>query len=107
MTVTRVELPEEYEGAAEMLTELKEDVFGVEDDDDAGNQETLNEDVEFDNSDSGKKDKLKLSIKNPPDLELQELPHHLEYALLEKDSKLPGIIASHLSKKQKEKQLDV
>ena len=50
MTVTRVELPEEHEGAAEMLTELKEDVFGVEDDDDAGNQETLNEGMRFDNS---------------------------------------------------------
>nr|GEU32867.1 reverse transcriptase domain-containing protein [Tanacetum cinerariifolium] len=35
--------------------------------------------------------KAKSSIKEPPELELKELPSHLEYAFLEETDKLPGI----------------
>ncbi|GKC35702.1 reverse transcriptase domain-containing protein [Tanacetum coccineum] len=35
----------------------------------------------------------KSSIEEPPDLELKDLPSHLEYAFLEKNDKLPVIIA--------------
>nr|GEV01775.1 reverse transcriptase domain-containing protein [Tanacetum cinerariifolium] len=35
--------------------------------------------------------KAKSSIKEPPELELKELPSHLEYAFLEEIDKLPGI----------------
>ncbi|GJU11976.1 reverse transcriptase domain-containing protein [Tanacetum coccineum] len=36
-------------------------------------------------------EKIKSSIDDPPDLELKDLPPHLEYAFLEGTSKLPGI----------------
>ena len=54
MTVTYVKQPEEHQEAAEMLIESEEDVFGIEDD--AGNQETPNEDMGFDKFDRGKED---------------------------------------------------
>ncbi|GKF65213.1 hypothetical protein Tco_0191730, partial [Tanacetum coccineum] len=38
--------------------------------------------------------KIKSSIDDPPDLELKDLPSHLEYAFLEGTSKLPVIIAN-------------
>ncbi|GJT58826.1 reverse transcriptase domain-containing protein [Tanacetum coccineum] len=37
----------------------------------------------------------KSSIKDPPDLELKDLPSHLEYAFLEENDKLPFIIAKY------------
>ena len=46
--------------------------------------------------------RLKDSIKEPPELELKQLPNYLEYAFLVENSKLPVIIASDLSKEQKE-----
>ncbi|GJR68327.1 reverse transcriptase domain-containing protein [Tanacetum coccineum] len=36
-------------------------------------------------------EKIKSSCEDPPDLELKDLPSHLEYAFLEGDDKLPGI----------------
>ncbi|GKC57649.1 hypothetical protein Tco_1085247, partial [Tanacetum coccineum] len=41
------------------------------------------------------------SIDEPPDVELKELPPHLEYAFLEGDDKLPVIIAKDLSVEEK------
>ncbi|GJV42847.1 reverse transcriptase domain-containing protein [Tanacetum coccineum] len=41
----------------------------------------------------------KSSIDEPPEVELKDLPPHLEYAFLEGDDKLPVIIAKDLSKK--------
>ncbi|GKA91548.1 reverse transcriptase domain-containing protein [Tanacetum coccineum] len=38
-------------------------------------------------------EKVKSSCEDPPDLELKDLPSHLEYAFLEGDDKLPVIIA--------------
>nr|GEY28984.1 reverse transcriptase domain-containing protein [Tanacetum cinerariifolium] len=40
--------------------------------------------------------KEKSSIEEPPELELKELPSHLEYAFLEDSNKLPVIIAKNL-----------
>nr|GFB66862.1 reverse transcriptase domain-containing protein [Tanacetum cinerariifolium] len=46
-----------------------------------------------------KKDKS--SIDEPPEVELKDLPPHLEYAFLESDDNLPVIIAKDLSVKEK------
>nr|GEZ93417.1 reverse transcriptase domain-containing protein [Tanacetum cinerariifolium] len=43
----------------------------------------------------------KSSIDEPPEVELKDLPHHLEYAFLEGDDKLPVIIAKDLSVEEK------
>ncbi|GJR06289.1 reverse transcriptase domain-containing protein, partial [Tanacetum coccineum] len=51
--------------------------------------------------------KIKSSIENPPDLELKDLPPHLEYAFLEGTSKLPIIIAKDLKREEKEQLLKV
>nr|GEU79242.1 reverse transcriptase domain-containing protein [Tanacetum cinerariifolium] len=46
--------------------------------------------------------KAKSSIEEPPELELKELPSHLEYAFLEDTDKLPVIIANDLKDVEKE-----
>ena len=51
--------------------------------------------------------RAKPSIEEPPEVELKQLPDYLQDAFLEKDSKLPMIIASKLSQVQKEKLLHV
>nr|GEZ47868.1 reverse transcriptase domain-containing protein [Tanacetum cinerariifolium]GEZ51101.1 reverse transcriptase domain-containing protein [Tanacetum cinerariifolium] len=43
----------------------------------------------------------KSSIDEPPEVELKDLPPHLEYAFLEGDEKLPVIIAKYLSMEEK------
>ncbi|GKB74236.1 reverse transcriptase domain-containing protein [Tanacetum coccineum] len=43
----------------------------------------------------------KSSIDEPPEVELKDLPPHLEYAFLEGDDKLPVIIAKNLSVEEK------
>ncbi|GJU53652.1 reverse transcriptase domain-containing protein [Tanacetum coccineum] len=43
----------------------------------------------------------KSSIDEPPEVELKDLPPHLEYAFLEGDDKLPVIIAKYLSDEEK------
>nr|GEW04582.1 reverse transcriptase domain-containing protein [Tanacetum cinerariifolium] len=43
----------------------------------------------------------KSSIDEPPEVELKDLPPHLEYAFLEGDDKLPAIIAKDLSDEKK------
>ncbi|GJS91524.1 reverse transcriptase domain-containing protein [Tanacetum coccineum] len=50
-------------------------------------------------------EKIKSSIDDPPDLELKDLPSHLEYAFLEGTSKLPVIIAKDLKREEKEQLL--
>ncbi|GKA21144.1 reverse transcriptase domain-containing protein [Tanacetum coccineum] len=52
-------------------------------------------------------EKNKTSIDDPPDLELKDLPPHLEYAFLEGTSKLPVIIAKDLKREEKEQLLKV
>nr|GEY76891.1 hypothetical protein [Tanacetum cinerariifolium] len=46
--------------------------------------------------------KEKSSIEEPPDLELKDLPSHLEYAFLEDSNKLPVIIAKNLKVDERE-----
>nr|GEU44270.1 reverse transcriptase domain-containing protein [Tanacetum cinerariifolium] len=46
--------------------------------------------------------KAKSFIEEPPELELKELPSHLEYAFLEESNKLPVIIAKDLKNVEKE-----
>ncbi|GJY21039.1 reverse transcriptase domain-containing protein [Tanacetum coccineum] len=52
-------------------------------------------------------EKIKTLIKDPPNLELKDLPPHLEYAFLEGTSKLPVIIAKDLREEEKEQLLKV
>nr|GEZ05866.1 retrovirus-related Pol polyprotein from transposon TNT 1-94 [Tanacetum cinerariifolium] len=51
--------------------------------------------------------KAKSSIEEPPELELKELPSHLEYAFLEATNKLPVIIGKDLKDDEKEDLLKV
>nr|GFB22825.1 reverse transcriptase domain-containing protein [Tanacetum cinerariifolium] len=44
---------------------------------------------------------VKSSIDEPLEVELKDLPHHLEYAFLEGDNKLPVIIAKELGSNEK------
>nr|GFA66473.1 reverse transcriptase domain-containing protein [Tanacetum cinerariifolium] len=44
---------------------------------------------------------VKSSVDEPPKVELKDLPHHLEYAFLEGDDKLPVIIAKELRSEEK------
>ncbi|GKB46614.1 reverse transcriptase domain-containing protein [Tanacetum coccineum] len=44
---------------------------------------------------------IKSSIDDPPELELKDLPYHLEYAFLEGTDKLPVIISKELKDKEK------
>nr|GEY67285.1 reverse transcriptase domain-containing protein [Tanacetum cinerariifolium] len=44
---------------------------------------------------------VKSSIDEPPEVELKDLAHHLEYAFLEGDNKLPVIIAKELGDEEK------
>ncbi|GJT80959.1 hypothetical protein Tco_1055301 [Tanacetum coccineum] len=44
---------------------------------------------------------VKSSIDEPPEVELKDLPPHLEYAFLEGDNKLPVIIAKDLKDEEK------
>ncbi|GKA66404.1 reverse transcriptase domain-containing protein [Tanacetum coccineum] len=49
----------------------------------------------------------KYSIEEPPELELKDLPSHLEYAYLEENDKLPVIIAKDLKNEEKDALLKV
>nr|GEZ36671.1 hypothetical protein [Tanacetum cinerariifolium] len=44
---------------------------------------------------------IKSSVDEPPEVELKDLPYHLEYAFLEGDNKLPVIIAKELGDEEK------
>nr|GEX12236.1 reverse transcriptase domain-containing protein [Tanacetum cinerariifolium] len=44
---------------------------------------------------------IKSSVDEPPGVELKDQPHHLEYAFLEGDNKLPVIIAKELGSEEK------
>nr|GEZ85270.1 reverse transcriptase domain-containing protein [Tanacetum cinerariifolium] len=44
---------------------------------------------------------VKSSVDEPPEIELKDLPHHLEYAFLVGDNKLPVIIAKELGDEEK------
>nr|GFB56829.1 reverse transcriptase domain-containing protein [Tanacetum cinerariifolium] len=44
---------------------------------------------------------VKSSVDEPPEVELKDLPHHLEYVFLKGDNKLPVIIAKELRSEEK------
>nr|GFA53837.1 hypothetical protein [Tanacetum cinerariifolium] len=44
---------------------------------------------------------IKSSVDEPPEVELKDLPHHLEYAFLKGNNKLPVIIAKELRSEEK------
>nr|GFC40543.1 DNA-directed DNA polymerase [Tanacetum cinerariifolium] len=44
---------------------------------------------------------VKSSVNEPPEVELKDLPPHLEYAFIEGDNKLPVIIAKELGEEEK------
>nr|GFD41436.1 reverse transcriptase domain-containing protein [Tanacetum cinerariifolium] len=44
---------------------------------------------------------IKSSVDEPPEVELKDLPPHLEYAFLEGDNKFPVIIAKELREEEK------
>ncbi|GJW10206.1 reverse transcriptase domain-containing protein [Tanacetum coccineum] len=50
---------------------------------------------------------VKSSVDEPPELELKDLPSHLEYAFLEGTNKLPVIIAKNLKDEEKERLVKV
>ncbi|GJS98753.1 reverse transcriptase domain-containing protein [Tanacetum coccineum] len=50
---------------------------------------------------------FKSSVDEPPELELKDLPSHLEYAFLEGTNKLPVIIAKNLKDEEKERLMKV
>nr|GEV11426.1 DNA-directed DNA polymerase [Tanacetum cinerariifolium] len=50
---------------------------------------------------------IKSSIDEPPEVELKDLPPHLEYAFLEGDNKLPIIIAKELGDEEKSALINV
>ncbi|GKA09370.1 reverse transcriptase domain-containing protein [Tanacetum coccineum] len=50
---------------------------------------------------------IKSSVDEPPELELKDLPSHLEYAFLEGTNKLPIIIAKNLKDEEKERLIKV
>nr|GEW33070.1 reverse transcriptase domain-containing protein [Tanacetum cinerariifolium] len=54
-----------------------------------------------------KESKAKSSIEEPPELELKELPSHIEYAFLEDSNKLPVIIAKNLKDVEREALINV
>nr|GEU67929.1 reverse transcriptase domain-containing protein [Tanacetum cinerariifolium] len=56
---------------------------------------------------SAKESKAKSFVEEPPELELKELPSHLEYAFLEDSNKLPVIIAKDLKDVEKEALINV
>lgn len=57
--------------------------------------------------DLGNYARLKSLIDEPPELELKPLPKHLEHTFLGEGSKLPVIIASYMTRKQKDKLLNI
>nr|GEZ38745.1 reverse transcriptase domain-containing protein [Tanacetum cinerariifolium] len=54
-----------------------------------------------------KESKEKSSVKEPPELELKELPSHIEYAFLEDSNKLPVIIGKNLKVDEREALINV
>nr|GEV34580.1 reverse transcriptase domain-containing protein [Tanacetum cinerariifolium] len=50
---------------------------------------------------------IKSSVDDPPELELKDLPSHLEYAFFEETNKLPVIIAKKLKDEEKDRLLKV
>ncbi|GJW09021.1 reverse transcriptase domain-containing protein [Tanacetum coccineum] len=94
-----------FEGSEMLLEQEIEEFLESDESLDMNLQDDFNDeddDVKINNVES-----VKTSIEEPPDLELKDLPSHLEYAFLEKDNKLPVIISKDLKEDEKVKLIEV
>ncbi|GJR29546.1 reverse transcriptase domain-containing protein [Tanacetum coccineum] len=64
--------------------------------------DSISPEIELSICGSGGVTEAKSSIEEPPELELKDLPSHLEYAYLEENDKLPVIIAKGLNDDEKD-----
>ncbi|XP_021974301.1 uncharacterized protein LOC110869291 [Helianthus annuus] len=87
-------------GISQEGREVEQPVFQIDED---GSQ-SPDQFVEIDRE---VEEKSKLSVEDPPSLELKELPSHLEYAFLDEECHLPVIISASLAKKEKRQLLEV
>nr|GEW09410.1 DNA-directed DNA polymerase [Tanacetum cinerariifolium] len=87
------------------LTPFKESDFFLEEIEDFLNDDSIPTGIE--NSVYAEESKDKSSLEEPPELELKELPSHLEYAFLEDSNKLPVIIAKNLKDVERETLINV
>ncbi|KAJ9566198.1 hypothetical protein OSB04_002164 [Centaurea solstitialis] len=70
--------------------------------------ETVEEEEEdFEELKQEDKVRVKTSLEEPPDLELKDLPEHLEYQFLEGNNSLPVIISSLLTANEKDRLIEV
>ncbi|KAJ9547044.1 hypothetical protein OSB04_019587 [Centaurea solstitialis] len=70
--------------------------------------ETVEEEEEgFEELKQEDKVRVKTSLEEPPDLELKDLPEHLEYQFLEGNNSLPVIISSSLTANEKDRLIEV
>ncbi|KAJ9558232.1 hypothetical protein OSB04_012846 [Centaurea solstitialis] len=65
------------------------------------------EEEDFEELKQEDKIRVKTSLEEPPDLELKDLPEHLEYQFLEGNNTLPVIISSLLTANEKERLVEV
>ncbi|GJZ30042.1 reverse transcriptase domain-containing protein [Tanacetum coccineum] len=101
---TFLQTPDEFTDLDDDFYDTKGDILYLE--------QLLNEDPSptpppKKNEDLKEVTKAKPSIEEPSDLELKDLPSHLEYAYLEENDKLPVIIAKGLKDVEKEALLKV
>ena len=94
---------EENQLEVEISVKSGKDIFGIEGG--VKDDKPLNEEAGFDNIDCEKENILKHSVEDLLDLELKELPKHLETAFQEKNSKLPVTMASNFIRRTERKTL--
>nr|GEW44130.1 DNA-directed DNA polymerase [Tanacetum cinerariifolium] len=82
------------------LTPFGESDFFLEEIEDFLNDDSIPTGIE--NSVYAEESKEKSSVEEPPELELKDLPSHLEYAFLKDSNKLPVIIAKNLKVDERE-----
>nr|GFB86570.1 reverse transcriptase domain-containing protein [Tanacetum cinerariifolium] len=85
------------------LTPFGESNFILEEIEDFLNDDSISDEID----DSLKNQKEKSSVEELPELELKDLPSHLEYAFLEDSNKLPVIIAKKLKVDERKALLNV
>ncbi|GKA08863.1 reverse transcriptase domain-containing protein [Tanacetum coccineum] len=96
---TFLQTPDEFTDLDDDFYDMEGDILYLE--------QLLNEDPSptlplTKNEDLKEVTKAKPSIEEPPELELKDLPSHLEYAYLEENNKLPMIISKNLKDVEKE-----
>ncbi|KAJ9542442.1 hypothetical protein OSB04_028948 [Centaurea solstitialis] len=71
------------------------------------NETAEEEEEEFEELKQEDKVRVRTSLEEPPDLELKDLPEHLEYQFLEGNNSLPVIISSLLTANEKDRLIEV